>query len=185
MPPNGGWHIQIMIKDQEFTFTGSPGRIVDAISALQIKNAVYTGEDDIWEYCNKVWCDRDPARCIKGELPQSHISMKSKVLTFAHALSSLVKNGLKPVDQKDADRRALVCSKCPKNRNMESCASCVATVNAITKTLLGSRNTSYDRKLKDCGVCGCNLKQKIHFPLNDGDTNVYPSFCWVTKEKNE
>jgi hypothetical protein len=173
----------MVIKDQDFLFEGSPNRIVQEIGSIQKKNDVYEGDAKIWEYCNEIWCERDPKRCISAGHPSLAVGMRSKVLTFAYALKALVKNGLKPVSQLDADRRGHICSTCPKNRHVETCGSCRATVNLITKSLLGNRKTRYDRKLKGCVICGCDLKQKIHYPLNEDDKNEYPDYCWVSKEQ--
>lgn len=185
MPPMGGWRIELSIKGQNFVFTGSPQNIVQEIASVQIKNGVYSSHEDIWGYCNGVWCERDPDRCIKSDFTASTKTMSSKLLTFAYALKSLVMNGLKPVNQNDADRRALICSQCPANKSVESCSSCLATVKLISKSLIGTRNTRYDRKLKHCGVCGCDLKMKVHFPLNQDDKNDYPSNCWVDQESKK
>ena len=185
MPPMGGWSITVNIKGQEFTYSGSPKRVVQQISQIQIKNDIYAGDDAIWEYCNKIWCERDPKRCINGDSPTTTVGSQSKLLTFAYALKALVRNGLQPVSQQKADERAIICARCPRNKNMESCSSCRQAVNLLTKGLIGKRQTRYDRKLKHCGSCGCDLKAKIHFPLNVDDKNEYPADCWVTKESKK
>lgn len=184
MPPLGGWRLKYELKGQEFTFSGSPTRIVQGIASLQIKNNVYKGQEPIWEYCNKIWCERDPKRCMTEEQAAAvTVGMKSKLETFARAIKSLVDAGMEPVPLSQAEKRAEVCMKCPKNRSTGGCGACRAAANLITKGLIGNRHTRYDRKLKDCAVCGCVNKLKIHYPLNEGDKNIYPDYCWVTKEK--
>ena len=185
MPPSGGWRISIGIKGQTFNFTGSPHSIVSGIAGVQKRNNDYRGDEWIWNHCNSVWCARSPERCLeKGRITMSNtVSGKSKVLTYLAQLKSLVASGMKPVDIEKAEARAAICAACPFNMNVEKCGSCIATAKAITFGLLGKRNTIYDSKLNQCGVCGCELKAKIHYPLNEGDKNQYPENCWVTKEK--
>jgi len=184
MPPMGGWSIEMTIKGQKFAFAGGPARIVKAIAEIKKKNNIYKGDDEIWEYCNEIWCSRDPKRC-KKDFGYTTVGMRSKIVTYGHALKALIDNGLQAVSQELADDRAKVCSTCPQNKNMESCSSCLKAVNLLTKTLIGNRSTKYDALLKHCGVCGCDIKQKIHYPLNDGDKNVYPNQCWVGREKSK
>lgn len=184
MPPLGGWALSYTIKDQTFKFVGSPGRIVQGIASIQIKNDIYEGQEAIWEYCNEIWCARDPKRCMRSD-SSVIIGMKSKIGTFARAVKAAIASGLKPAPLALAEQRALICIKCPKNRNTGGCGACRAAANLITKGLLGRVSTRYDRKLKDCAVCGCVLKLKIHYPLSEGDKHKYPSNCWVEKEKNK
>lgn len=183
MPPVGGWRVPYTLKGQKFHFEGSPTRIVQGIASLQIKNNIYKGQEPIWEYCNEIWCKRDPKRCLPEGHPSLVVGMKSKLESFARSIKALHDAGMQPVPLSQAEKRAEICMKCPKNKNTGGCGACRAAANLITKGLIGNRHTRYDRKLKDCMVCGCATKLKIHFPLNDGDKNVFPDYCWVTKEK--
>lgn len=181
-PPRGGWTITMNIKGQDFVFRGTPRRIVSEISLVLKKNGEYNGDEPIWDYCNDIWCEREPARCMKKS---TVTDIKTSVLTYANALRSLVKNGLQPVGQQQAKDRALVCLKCPQNKKLVKCSSCAKTVSLITKALIGNRSTAYDKKLFQCGICRCDLAQKIHYPLNEGDTHIYPDKCWVEQERKQ
>lgn len=189
MPPNGGWRISIGIKGQTFAFNGKPHSIVRSIAQLQKKNNDYKGDAWIWNYCNSIWCARTPDRCTAGSGGKVSVaggaSGRSKVLTYLAALKSLVKSGLQPVGADQANERAQICSKCPFNRRTEKCGACIATAKLLTKALLGKRRTTFDGKLSQCAVCGCELKAKVHYPLNEGDKNEYPANCWCELEKAE
>jgi len=173
------------ILDQKFIFGGGPQSIIQQISSIQKKNSIYESDEVIWDYCNAIWCKRDPKRCLSERaMNENNISStKSKALRFLIALRSLVKNGMKPVDMAMAEERSRICSRCPYNKRTENCGMCISAARAITKGLLGDRTTLYDRRLNQCDCCGCELKAKVHFPpSNDGIT--YPKHCWVTKERN-
>lgn len=183
-PPTGGWRIHIGVLGQSFTFNGNSTSVVKQIADIQKKNNVYEGEGVIWEYCNRQWCERDPKRCLIGETTDSMglRQPRSKLIAFGNALKALVQNGLQPVDINQATERAKICQKCPYNRKTEKCGFCLKTAQLITKGLIGDRKTRYDRKLNQCSVCGCDLKAKIHYPLDEKDNNTYPKHCWVAKE---
>lgn len=181
----GGWHITYIYEGQEWVFSGRPYQIIQQIASIQQKNNVYEGDDKIWELCNKQWCERDPKRCMKSD---PVVMSQSAAKTFGNALLSLVKNGLKPVPQQLAEKRGRICAyQCNgvsgKNKKLTRCSTCLQAIALTTRILIGRRTTPVDTQLNQCAVCRCDLKQKIHYPLNEGDENVYPSYCWVTKEK--
>ena len=64
-PPSGGWSVEYTLEGQSFTYTGSPSRIVSQIRRLLEGNGLYNGDAEIWTYCNKIWCERSPDRCIR------------------------------------------------------------------------------------------------------------------------
>jgi hypothetical protein len=173
------------ILDQKFDFVGGPYSIVKQIAVIQKRNDLYESDEVIWDYCNSIWCKRDPKRCLSEQsMKENNMSQtKSKALRFLIALRALVKNGMQPVEQKLAEDRSRICSKCPYNKRTETCGMCIATARAITKGLLGQRQTLYDRRLKQCDCCGCELKAKVHFPITE-DGVTYPKHCWVTTERN-
>ena len=182
-PPMGGWSITYNYGGQEWVLMGRPYQIVQQIASIQQKNEVYEGDEKIWAFCNAIWCERDPKRCVKGNLP---VMSQNPAVTFGYALVSLVKNGLKPVDENLAKSRAKICAATCKgklNLKLTKCTSCLQGVAAVTRVLIGKRTTQFDNVLNQCAVCKCDLKQKIHYPLNEGDKNTYPDYCWVTKEK--
>lgn len=181
-PPRGGWTVSMEIKGQAFVFRGTPRTIVREISLVLKKNDEYNGDEDIWDYCNEIWCEREPTRCMRKT---TGTDIRSSVVTFGHALLSLVKNGLQPVGLQQAKDRALVCLKCPQNKKLVKCSTCAKTTGLITRTLIGNRSTVYDKKLYQCGICRCELAQKIHYPMNEGDKNIYPDKCWVTQERKQ
>ena len=185
-PPMGGWQIKFGIKGQVFHANGSPGKVVRTIANIQRKNGIFEGDAKIWEYCNEEWCSRDPARCTAGKSTNAigiKTNIRSSVLSYLGQLKSLVQAGMKPVNQEKANERAEICVRCQYNKKTESCSACIVAARALTKVLLGKLSTVYDQRLKQCGVCGCELKAKIHYPPNQYDEYDYPEHCWVAREK--
>lgn len=62
-PPVGGWGVAIDIKGHRFELFGAPSQIVTEIAKLQKTNGEFESMQAIWNFCNDVWCRRDPYRC--------------------------------------------------------------------------------------------------------------------------
>lgn len=101
------------------------------------------------------------------------------VKTFAKWIAG----GMKYVEQKEAERRALICSRCYLNVHVQGCTACKAAVKEITRF----QRTKSDASLRACAVCKCLLQAKVHFPISTLDTSdekvqsMYPEFCWLKK----
>lgn len=66
------------------------------------------------------------------------------------------------VTKTEAEQRAKTCANCPKNVLLKK-SKFQRWNNKIAGLFTARRNTSYDEKLYDCGVCGCPLQIKVHF----------------------
>ena len=114
----------------------------------------------------------------------------------ATTLAEWIGNGAIPVSPVVADRRATICSGCPKNEPAEGFADLIVGKVAdsiadqtIVKNALGLTTIKEDR-LGVCEACWCPLRLKVWVPLDqilkhtDKDTieRFHPA-CWVTNEK--
>lgn len=64
-PPAGGWGIKYELLGQVWTIDGpTPQRIVEQIAQIQRQNRAYSSHQAIWDYCNAIWTERDPARAV-------------------------------------------------------------------------------------------------------------------------
>jgi|SRR6478752_422550 len=88
------------------------------------------------------------------------------------------------VAQEEADRRAEICSTCPKNQHIPGCRTCAGVLTLAKKYLL-DRKTQRDAALESCGICKCFNAVAVHFPLESQDTTglEFPEWCW--KRLNE
>jgi hypothetical protein len=88
------------------------------------------------------------------------------------------------VTQEEADRRALICSRCYLNVNVQGCAGCSKAVEEVVR----NKSSKYDFALRTCAVCKCFLRAKVHFPIKTLDKEsrrvqeMYPDFCWLNPE---
>ena len=86
-----------------------------------------------------------------------------------------------------AEERASICDMCPYNQDIGECTTCFGLLNWVKEFGLAERKTSYDDKLKQCLVCKCYLKLKVHLPdevnrAGDPPNAEWPSFCWQNRE---
>ena len=86
------------------------------------------------------------------------------------------------VSGEEAERRAAICMACPMRVEIEGCTPCSGLLDKVTR-LLGRRGTKYDSELKSCGVCGCENRVQVHFPLDALHKGVdsemeFPTHCW-------
>jgi hypothetical protein len=84
------------------------------------------------------------------------------------------------VSREEAERRAAICSTCPKNQFVRGCWGCSGFVKQVVKLLQGNSGTTRDRALESCSVCGCVLRAKVWMPLESVDNTglEYPEHCW-------
>lgn len=139
------------------------------------------GEDMQDQLCQTLppgWCSfDDPTR------PRATTSLGwGDVLAGLKTFSNWILQGLSYVEQEEADRRALICSRCYLNVHVDGCGSCHKIVAEVTK----SRKSKYDFALKACAACKCLIRAKIHFPLSildkaDTVQELYPDHCWLKK----
>ena len=124
------------------------------------------------------WCNYDP--------PNSVILVQldwKDVMQAAGTFKDWLLQGRPLVDQEEAERRALICSRCYLNVQITGCGSCQSIVEAMAGTL----STKHDRFIRSCAACKCNLKAKVHFPLetldkhNPGVQQLYPDHCWLKR----
>jgi hypothetical protein len=124
------------------------------------------------------WCMYDDPNRPRPNVSLSFNDVAAGIETF----SNWIAQGREEVPQTEAERRALVCSRCYLNVNVTGCSGC----QPMLTTILGLRKTKYDAALRSCAVCRCFLRAKVHFPIkslldnaNPGVQEMYPGFCWL------
>jgi|SRR5215469_10490523 len=126
------------------------------------------------------WCMHDdPNRQRVSVAGLSWQDLAAGVKVFARWMAS----GMSYVEQKEAERRALVCTRCYFNTHIDGCSGCQKLVAEVVT----GRSTRFDYALFGCAVCKCVLKAKVHFPLeildkeNEKLQALYPDHCWLKK----
>lgn len=146
-------------------------------------------EDQMCRTLSGEWCE--------GGKPASFINTTrftiNDFLRGTQVLGSFVLSGADVVSQSEAERRALICSRCFANVNVPGCTSCVKMLDVIMEAK-GARKTPYDYLLKACGVCACSNEAQVWIPvehLRKGVTDwmlqQYDEIpeCWKGREIRE
>ena len=122
------------------------------------------------------WCEEmNPER-------EAKVSAWKMMKSFYRAVEATWHDG--QVSQEEADRRAAICARCPKNTDQVTnfCVECYArSLVSKVNDLLGSKRTSHDAHLKTCSACGCDLKLKTWMPKS-GMTDAtiqWADGCWM------
>lgn len=91
------------------------------------------------------------------------------------------------VGQEEANRRANICARCPRNVSATACASCWVVTHAkdLLFTIKGEKSTPDDNALDQCCVCHCDCKTIVWIRkdiLLEHMTNEQkersPKCCW-------
>lgn len=123
------------------------------------------------------WCDYDDPNRRR---PNPVIDWRD-VLNATQTFARWMEGGMKFVSQAEAERRAMICSRCYLNVNVSGCSAC----HAIVQKIVGQVSTKYDFMLKACACCKCLLRAKVHFPMDvldkelPGVQELYPEHCWL------
>lgn len=103
------------------------------------------------------------------------------VWRFLNTLKGWFGNGMQPVSQEEADRRAVICKNCPMQVEVAGCWGCKG-IGAFVQLLKKNNKTEAEPWLKTCGVCGCYNAVQVWVPKDvldraSGDME-YPEHCW-------
>lgn len=111
-----------------------------------------------------------------------------KARNGAIALLSVTVEGA--VDQSEINRRASLCTNCPKVNKVSNCFACgfggaiVRFVNGLKKLFKSGFTIPNNLESRYCGVCNCALAMMLPskmeaFKENLKDNQSRPSHCWV------
>ncbi len=114
--------------------------------------------------CEKysVECDDDsvPQKPRRGRLTLATVLRGTKVL-LAFKMA-----GSPYVDHAEAERRASICAACPQNiEYAKPCGGNCGGLKEVVTAIVGGHKTSFDSKLKACGICQCINSAHIWMPL--------------------
>lgn len=114
----------------------------------------------------------------------------------AGATSALKQIGGICEDQTVINRRAIVCSACPKKKDTSGCGPCgfagkvKSFVNGVKKLFGGGHTIPNQLDKSYCDVCDCSLAmmlpaQLVDFKLSTINDPERPKTCWIVKESQQ
>lgn len=121
-----------------------------------------------------------------GEPPPAIETFDIKLSDLMRGLNSARKflfSGGALVDQEEANRRAEICSTCPKKTSSVNCLPCSGFSNAL-REIIGGRQTPHDQNVDACSVCKCGMKEKVWLPMDSIDIKglEFPDWCWQSEK---
>jgi len=102
-------------------------------------------------------------------------------------LASFLLAGKPLVSKDEANRRASICARCPRNVRFDKpCGGLCAELAEVVAAIVGDQSTHFDGRLDACSICKCHLKSKVWIPLeilkkheSDEHQQEYPEKCWL------
>lgn len=136
--------------------------------------------------------DLPPDKCVRLNpnvalhLPAGGNMTVNDVVAGTKNMLAFIAGGGEKVAPEEADRRALICSRCSWNRTPTGCRQCNSPLKALATAIVRPRPTAHDAHLNSCRICKCLLKLKVWFPLATLLANMpqqqkeqLPDFCWL------
>lgn len=160
---------------------------IDAAKAHLVVNNLPVSATLEQEMQHQLCLTLPPGFCMYDDdnRPRPNVNLDwGDVMDALKVFGAWVKEGCKYVPQQEAERRAVICSRCYLNVHVGGCSACQKAVAEV----VGEKHTKVDSMLKSCAVCKCVLRAKVHFPLkaldreNSGVQQMYPKHCWLNKE---
>jgi hypothetical protein len=124
---------------------------------------------------------------------QPSVAGASRLVAGAQTLSDWWLDGAQPIPEHEANERAAICFKCPKNERGDLSNYFTRSASEMILKAVERRNsmhlrTDFDERLGVCSACECPLKLKVHVPkptiLKHMDQAVIQKLdpiCWITK----
>lgn len=127
------------------------------------------------------------SQCSEFEGPDRKLSV-SDMKTFFETMAKWSGIKFATVDQDEADRRAAICSTCPKNVEIHGCSGCFRLLSKI-QSLIGNKRTKEDHMLQGCEVCACSLRAKVWLPIEamagTRQDDQFPDHCWLRSDSED
>jgi len=138
------------------------------------------------------WCFYDDGKQHEGNDSILSFDNILKGVKSLAAIASNVVAGQDPfVDQNEAEERAKICARCFYNQKSNFCMGCggARVILDMVGEVKGSRKTSIDYALQNCGICGCRNDAIVHVKKNllltgekQETTNKRPDWCWMKND---
>lgn len=131
-----------------------------------------------------------------GKYVGSAAGAVKKVTAGVGVLIDWLGTGAKPVSPTQAECRAAICVKCPKNKPGDLTSWFTVPASNLIRQQLAIKDdmalkTPHDTALGVCEACACPMKLKVHTPLKHVAGHLLPESraaldpgCWILIEEN-
>jgi len=90
-------------------------------------------------------------------------------------------NRIKLVPKSEAQRRAEICARCPKQVGIPlTCGACIADVEKMRRGILGE--DPVHQGIQACVIWQDDLQTAVHLETGGSDHSELPDFCWRKKK---
>lgn len=181
-PPDG-----YRYKDPESGITFEGGNwpeVVARLMAYRQANRLPEGnpEREVFE----AFCKTHPKYCESGKTSKQFRALANSAVGFASAIQSWLADAFSKVNTRklgyvsgeEAEERAKVCRRCPRQREWTSgCSGCDQKFNKVAKRLLRGTD-KVGRSLLACSALREETSVSVHLSLPAVDNASLPAHCW-------
>lgn len=129
-------------------------------------------------------CVNNPAICHHDDgqraVALKVASLKSRVLKWFSDIRKTARREISEFASAElAQERANVCAGCPQNQSLpEGCASCIAAVTELRKSVIGGRIADARIANHGCAVLGAELATQAWLQQITVENSELPARCW-------
>lgn len=115
-----------------------------------------------------------------------HKTLSRSLMLYLKGGIALLKNYAynKFASQEEADRRADICVKCPKNQRIDL-KIYDEWADKVAVASVGDRKSAHHSELYNCTVCSCPMRSKVWYDgkleFTENEVRKFPVFCWQKK----
>lgn len=163
--------------------------LIRNVFEYRVRNNIDPG--DIERDIDNYYCAKWPGFCAPeknglGKSPKAAAQdMLNRVSRWSSSIAHRMPRGGYPlVMLAEAEKRAAICSVCPKNGGWRSgCGGCDATTLQIVQALKQLKKTTKDGNLSACQIGGFENSAAAWLPvealpISDGERAAMPAPCW-------
>lgn len=187
--PPGGWSYTQPETGRSWSRSDSLDILAQEIRLHRVHNALPAGDpiDDVHQQTGQRLIDTGHAdRVVVSGTVRRTVSQYWHGLAGYATIRAFELTGRPTlVSETEANRRALVCSVCPRNVQNQGTGVMQRMTDDMMRQLAGGRSTESDPLLQTCAVCSCKTATLVHFTgelLAAAGTlknlSAYPAQCW-------
>lgn len=167
IPYGGGYRIKDPLSGQELSGTTFDQVLAKAVASRKANGLPIGLEfaDEVESWC----CASQPVECkdVDPLKPRKKRLTLDDMIRGAKVLISFKLGGSRTVSREEAERRAAICAKCYMNSGYQRPCSVCHELSDLVRSITGGHQTSLDKKLFACHVCGCSLPAAVWLTLED------------------
>jgi hypothetical protein len=184
IPPGGVWRWTAP-NGRTLSVRTHPSKLLTAVAGYLAENSLPAMTTEEIEHAVCTQMGLTPPYCVGTDVvPVGRTTLSTLQSARRHAVE-FFKNGMELAPMDEVNRRANICSTCPRNQPIGGCLDCMPEMAAEVATdavVRADRRPTAYAKLHNCQQCGCRLALKTQLPdkgIFIESDQQFPEWCWI------